>query len=407
MVENAVQKKDSVVPAGVYITLMAIYFVVPSQGAVLAALADMAVAFPDVDPSLFGYMVSIVALAQIIASIVAGAVAGKKISYKMLLVIAIALYLVAGLIPYFIPDGGSFELILVSRFVFGLGIGCFKPMADALIAACFSDEGKRAGAYGFGNAFFNIGAIVFQMAGGFLCLISWQTTFLVYLLGIIPLLCVLFAFKEPEKAEVSADKPKQKVSIPISVWALFVMFLLTQIFQYPTFVYLSQFMAEAGLGDSAMAGTLLSAITLIGIVVAIFFGGIYRALKKMALPISAFCVAIGELCVYFACVNVSMPLMIFAVLIFGAGATIMMAGLSQEVARLVNPATAAIAMGFLSAFMNVGTFAATPYTTLVSSATGGLLSTMIIGPVAIVVIGIIFMVIAFKAKPAEDSAVTG
>jgi predicted MFS family arabinose efflux permease len=239
------------------------------------------------------------------------------------------------------------------------------------------------------------------MAGGFLCLISWQTTFLIYLLGLIPLIAVLFAFKEPEFTVNEKDKPRQKVKIPVMIWLLFILFLLTQVFQYPTFVYLSQFMAEANLGDSAIAGTLLSVITVAGIVIALVFGVIYRALGKLTLPVSAICVAAGEVLIYLACVSVSLPIMIAAVVVFGIGATIMMAALSQEVSRLVNKATAGVALGLLFAFMNAGTFAATPYTQAIASG-GSLLTTMIVGPIALVVIGIIFAVVTFTAKPESN-----
>lgn len=386
---------------GFMVTLMALYFVVPSMGAVLAALADMGAAFPSVDPAMLGYMASIVSVGQIIAAVVAGAIVGKMVKYKTLLIISLLLFLVAGVAPYFFPDGtagGSFELILVTRFIFGLGLGCFKPIAEALIANAYDDENKRANVFGFGNSVFNIGAIVFQMAGGFLCLISWQTTFLIYLLGLIPLIAVLVAFKEPEFGTVAENKPKQKVKIPVMIWLLFIMFLATQVFQYPTFVYLSQFMAEVNLGDSAIAGTLLSVITAAGIVIALVFGVIYRALGKFTLPVSAFLVAAGEGLIYLSCTTVSLPIMIAAVVVFGIGATIMMAALSQEVSRLVNKATAGVALGLLFAFMNVGTFAATPYTQAIASG-GSLLATMVVGPIALVVVGIIFAVITFTAKP--------
>jgi len=399
MSENITKKR--IVSPSFMITILALYFVVPSQGAVLAALGQMSVAFPDVPGSYLGYVASIVALAQIIGAIVSGFIVGRFVKYKTLLLASLILYLIAGLSPYLIPDGGSFTLLLATRFIFGLGLGCFKPVAEALITNAYKDENKRANVFGFGNSAFSIGAVIFQTVGGLLCLISWQTTFLVYLAGLVPLLAVAFLFKEPTIEAADELKSKSKIKIPIVVWVLFIMFTCTQVFQYPTFVFLGQFMLEAGFYNPAVAGTLLSSITAVSFVVALAFGGIYRLLGKLTLPISALFVAGGELCFYFGCSTVSMPLMILAVVIFGIGITIMMAGLSQEVSRLVNKATAAAALGFLFAFMNVGTFLATPYTVMVEGATGSLLSTLVIGPVALVIVGIIYAAIMFTAKPVK------
>ena len=66
-------------------------------------------------------------------------------------------------------------MLLVSRFVFGFAVGWSYPLAQALTFKTFDNENKRASILGAGMAFFNLGSLIMELAGGYLALVSWST----------------------------------------------------------------------------------------------------------------------------------------------------------------------------------------------------------------------------------------
>ncbi|NTU89565.1 MAG: MFS transporter [Actinobacteria bacterium] len=406
MSENVVQgvtPKVKAGNAGLMAVLMSLYFLAPSQGAVLASLASIGAAFPTVAPASLGYIATIVALCQIPAALIAGAVAGKKIKYRTLLLISSVLLTIAGCYPYLVPDGGSFASIIISRAIFGFALGTFYPIANALVTLVFDKESKRASVLGFGNAFFNAGAVVTQMLGGFLCLISWQTTFLTYLIGIVPLLLLLFAFKEPEHEGAMDEARAGKIKIPAVIWLYLVLLAVEMVFFYPMVVYLSLFMASANIGTPALVGTLLSFFTLVGIPFAALYGLVHKALGKWALPVGALIVAASEFVVFVACgPAASIPMLFVGMALLGIGQTFHGIALTFRIGSIVNPATAAIAMGFYAAFMNLGGFVATPITAAISGATGSLNDILTVAGIGLIVVGVIYAILNVTIKTAKE-----
>ena len=374
------------------IALMAMYFIVPSQGTVLAAMADIGAAFPDVPPADLGYLSTMVSVGQIISALVSTALVTRRIvGYKPLFIVAGIIYLIGGVLPYIAAD---WTMIMACRFLFGLGLGCFQPLLNSVITVLYSDDKQRSMMIGFGNAFFNLGAVVCQMAGGMLCLISWQTTFLYYLVGIIPLVCVVIFFKEPtaDQGDVEASQ-KQKFHLPAMVWVYLVMFILEMVFWYPSMLYTAVLMDMHSMGNSFDAGFILSFFTLIGIPAAILWGPAYRLLKKNGLPLAEWIVAISMIVAYFAFASNSMPLLYVSFAIMGVGQTWHGAAFTIRMGMIVNAATAAMALGLQSSLMNLGGFISTPYTGWITEVTGSMEGAFIVGAVGIAILGIVYVVL--------------
>jgi len=348
---------------------MSLYFFVPSMGIVLASFGSIAAAFPNVPFITITYLATLVGLAQIPAALFAGWAAGRHFKYKTLTIFSMILFILAGTAPYFATSETSFSLILFSRVLFGVALGIFSPIANALIVKLFDQEQKRATMLGFGNVMFNIGAIVTQMLGGFLCVISWQTTFLAHLLGIVALVLVALFLKEPEKEEALK---KEKVKVPGIAFAYMSIFTITLMCTYPLMTLISMIMGDAGLGDSALAGTLLSLFTVAGAITAALFGAIYKLTKKWVLPVSALLIAIGFFVVYSSSApgSASLPLFIVGVMLVGVGLTGITIGTPMLVSMATSAAAATAGMGFVAAFMNLGSFLSSPYMSLVGAVTG-------------------------------------
>jgi MFS family permease len=99
------------------------------------------------------------------------------VRYRTICIISTVFYVVAGTLPYFCGTSMGFGGLLASRFVFGLAVGFFTPLTNALVSHLYDDEDKRASALGYGNAMFSVGGILSQLIGGYLCLVScWQSS---------------------------------------------------------------------------------------------------------------------------------------------------------------------------------------------------------------------------------------
>lgn len=387
------------------VALMLMFFIVPSQGAVLAAMPVIGAAFPEVNPADLGYLSTMVSVGQIISAVVATALVTRRIlGYKMLFIIAHVIYLIGGLLPMMAT---SYEMILAGRFLFGLGVGMFQPLLNSVITVLYSDDKKRSDMIGFGNAFFCAGGVACQMVGGILCMISWQTTFLYYLVGAVSFIFTIILFKEPtvEQGDMLAAQ-KQKFRLPAMVWVYLVLFILEMVFWYPSLMYTSVLMDMHSMGTPFDAGFIMSFFTIVGIPVAILWGPFYRIVKKWGLPIAEWLVALCMIVGYFAFQAESMPLLYVAFAIMGFGQTWHGTAFTIRMGMIVNAATAAMALGLQSSLMNLGGFISTPYTGWIAEVTGSMEGAFIVGAVGIAIIGVIYVVLN-KVVPEQSHQLDG
>ena len=385
----------------IMVPIMAIFALGASQGGVNAGMATMSMAFPDAGANI-AYIVSIVALGMIPSGIISGAVTGKFIKYRTSIIAAIVLYVISGCWP-FIAQGTSFAALLVSRFIFGFAVGWSYPLAQALVFKSVADEHKRASWLGVGMCCFNLGSMIMEFAGGYLAVISWQACFLVYLIGIIPLVVVIFTLKEPETdAQQAEDLAKAtgqavKAKIPPITFCYMLMLTLVTGFAMPTILYCSFVIA-----DPIVAGWILSAMTLVGAASGLTLGPVYKKLGKWTLPVSI--LVLGVL--YVAAALLSQPgsfnLALYAVafLVGHWGFAIIIPGTGDMVTNLTPIAAATRAMGFNTAFHQLGCFIGTPIAALVMSLVGGasVIDVLLPTAIAIVVLGVIDLILVGCTK---------
>lgn len=96
-------------------------------------IADFAKLYPNVDPALLAQVVSVPSLVYAVSSLFSG-IFLNKFGYKKTIVGAIVLILIGGLAPVIVTN---FNLVLVFRAIFGLGIGIGMAGFKALISLTF------------------------------------------------------------------------------------------------------------------------------------------------------------------------------------------------------------------------------------------------------------------------------
>ncbi|HEY3424506.1 MAG TPA: MFS transporter [Negativicutes bacterium] len=250
--------------------------------AVSPAIANISAAFKDSSPQTIMLLVSLPSITMVVVSLMFGKLA-EFMGRRTLFFIAIALFLVGGVAPYFLND---MTAILIMRSILGAGLGISIPLATILVPDFFNGP-ERATVMGLQSVFVSIGGIIWAMLGGLLCTISWQHTFLAYLFAILVFLFVLFCLPEPAKIQQGAGNGTLAEKVPLGwqVYLLqgtyFVYALLIMVF----FTNAAIQVAGEKIGDAASAGLALMAFTIGGLVTGFFFGKIMQALKNFTISV--------------------------------------------------------------------------------------------------------------------------
>lgn len=266
----------------ILIAILSLYFVVCSTMTISPALQTLYNAFPDFDHTTVMYIYTLPSLVGIPMTIIIGFIAGTKVRYRTILLSATALMVVMGVIPFFVDNLWA---ILVCRFFFGVGQASVLGVEVSLMYMFF--EGKELSRYmGFTQVAGSLGNIVFMQLGGILADQGWNMIFLAYLIVVIAFVLVFIFLKEPEVTvpepkKEEASEPKVKEHIPLSSWVcIFLVFFFTLVFQGLN-VSLSSLVAELGIGDATITGSLSSISMLFGMVVSAFFGPIFSVTKRL------------------------------------------------------------------------------------------------------------------------------
>ncbi|HHX77192.1 MAG TPA: MFS transporter, partial [Firmicutes bacterium] len=246
------------------IAIMSIFFLMAGIGAITPGLQSIADAFPTVPFNTILLANTLPSLFIIPASFLAGTVAGSRIKYRTLILGGILLFTCGGAAPIILDN---FTLILVTRAIFGIGLGLITPLGNALILNFFEGQ-ARANLLGAGNVSLNAGGIVLQLLGGFLAAINWRYTFLSHLFGLISLVIVYILLKEPEKVERPAER---KTPVPKAVYFYSLLLMLMFLFTFPLMLSMSSIISEEGLGDASAAAVVLSMFTVGGTVAGLVF----------------------------------------------------------------------------------------------------------------------------------------
>lgn len=349
-----------------------LYFMSPTISAISPAVASIGLSYPAVSSTAIGYVVTITAAFQAITAVVAGAVMGKKVKYRTLAIFSSALVVVSGCFPFFLQDGAGFPLLLVSRALLGVGLGIIMPLSNALVLAAFSEENTRSKLIGSGNAMLNIGTIVTNLLGGFLCGFSWQTTFLVYALGAILLALSIFLMREPTHVQAEPDQKRRGGKLPALAFLFILYFLLMCVVTQPVIVYSSTLLSEAGITNTMVPAMMTSVFSVGGIIVSLVFSGLFKRIRNALMSIAYVAAVIALFACFFGC-DTSSP----NVLLFGFGA--LMAGVAlltitcftpMAISQVVAPEMQSTAMGFVSFAQAAGTFLSTPFAQLAAVLTG-------------------------------------
>lgn len=149
-----------------------------------------------ISPEAVGLLVTVYALPGIVFTPVMGILA-DRIGRKQVLVPALLLFALAGSACALARD---FQLLLILRFLQGLGGASLGSLTATLIGDLYHDE-RRTTAMGYKASVLSLGSALYPSLGGALAILGWYVPFALPILGLAVAGAVLFLLKIPPPRE--------------------------------------------------------------------------------------------------------------------------------------------------------------------------------------------------------------
>lgn len=332
--------------------LMASMLTLMGGAAVAPALPLISIAFPESSETVISLIITIPSLAIVLLGSIIGRIA-DRIGKVRTLIISLAIFTVAGVSGFFL---NSIESIIVGRFILGIGLGGISLSTTALIAEYYTGM-ARIKVVSYQAAAMGVGVFILEFAGGSLAGIGWREPFLIYLIGIVIVLGIVFFLREPTRNVISIESAPAAEKIEsdkrgillcyITIFlGLFMSFLLPTKFPY----YLGEMGASA-----ALSGLFLGLFGVVQAAFCIMYRRIAEVLDRIQILMAAFLlIGLGYCALSFADSYITV---IPGLMIAGAGTGLITPTVVNWLASIVTSGTSGRIMGGYSASLNLGCFA--------------------------------------------------
>ena len=333
--------KDMIKPTILSLSLLTVM----SGAAVAPAIAQIAAAFPEISQTAIKSILTLPAVFIIVFSLISGKLS-SIMPKRSILAGGLLFYLVGGIGGGF---ANSFEFLLFSRAVLGIGVGLIMPLSMGLIADFFDGE-ERAKLIGYSTATSNLGGIIATMTAGGLAVLSWRYSFGVYGLGLIVLILVLLFLPEPE-VPTGASIKRQKLPGIVYVWAGGAFVLMISFYSIP--VNLAIFIQNNNLGDASTSGLALAVLSACGFVAGLIYARVKLFLKSFLPSVLLGLLAFGYLLLSHA---MSLPQVLVATSVVGLGLGWTMPALFTGATRAGGKGEGVQVMAIVSSMVFLGQF---------------------------------------------------
>lgn len=354
--------------------------------AVAPALPMINDVFPDSE-FMVSLIITLPSLAIAVLGFAVGALADRFGKVRVLMV-SLIVFVVAGVSGYFIDD---LTVMLVGRFILGVGIGGVSATVTALIAEYYMGM-DRAKVMSYQSAAMGLGVLVLEFTGGSLAEISWRDPFLVYLIGVPILVLCILSMREPVRHEqvLNEDvKTGQTNKGLIAICYVTIFTLMLMAFLIPTKIpyYLE------GIGvSSSLVGLFLGIHGIANMVVSLM----YRRSVRMTGPFNLIGAGFVVMAVGLALLTVSptVAMALMTLILTGVGMGMIVPAVANTLASQATASTSGKIMGGYTTSLNLGQFSisliSVPLFALAGSSYPGLF--LLIGIVALIA-GLLFLIV--------------
>ena len=267
-------------------TILSISLLTVMAGAAIApALGVISAHFAGRNPLLIQLIVSLPALFIILTNLVFPWLC-RLMKTRTLALTGLALYVLSGAGAFFVDN---IWVLLAFRALMGVSVGMIMPLSTGLLAYYFPPE-EQAGLMGLSAAINQMGGVVATFLAGVLAGISWNYSFLVYLLGLIAIILVA-AFLPNERLSgrggVSLSLLKRFHPSVVGMFLVMILFFI-----YPTNFALT---ASGTLSEMGVTLTMVG-LDVVAFLVGLCFGFLMKRFAAQMKYIAPLGFAAGYLC---------------------------------------------------------------------------------------------------------------
>ncbi|KRK17153.1 major facilitator superfamily permease [Lacticaseibacillus casei DSM 20011 = JCM 1134 = ATCC 393] len=295
--------------------ILSISFLMSVSNAVSGTIPLMEKYFSDVSRANVELLIVIPTGGVLLGTVISGLVS-NLLGKKYTVIAGLSISLVFGIIPAFIFN---YPAILISRAMFGVGMGIFTPLSVSYITDLFPEE-TRNRLLGWRNSVGAIGDSIMLFIAGFLINISWHTTYLVFLFLLVPILLVMFFVPKHYDNIVSEDGKEVEEDVKIKpttnfgVIQLAFIFLLVCLFYSAISLKLASYVVNNHIGSAAAATRIFGFLVLCSIFSGLIFEKIAKWFGKYTVTIFYIITAISMIVMSF---TTSIPVLLVLVLAAG------------------------------------------------------------------------------------------
>ena len=289
-------------------TILSISLLTVMAGAAIApALGVISRHFSACSSILIQLIVSMPALTIIITNLFFSALC-RLMKTRTLALIGLVMYVAFGAGAYFVDNIWA---VLLFRAMLGVSVGMIMPLSTGLLAYYFPPE-EQAQLMGLAAFMNQMGGVIATLISGILSGISWNCSFLVYLLGVIALVMVV-AFLPNERlttgdhnspdyyeSESGITKARKKPGHPFaslmrfapSVVGMYLQMLL--FFIFPTNFAITASANEALTGNDITL--IMVGLDVVAAIIGLFFGRMMGSMSRSMKYMAPVCFLLGYLC---------------------------------------------------------------------------------------------------------------
>lgn len=329
-------------PAIISISLITVM----AAGAISPALHLIAAAFPHTTPTMIKLILTGPSLTIIPFSFISSYLV-NYMSKRNLLLLGISIYIIGGV-------GGQFAhaiwLLLILRLLLGAGVGLILPLSMSLINDYYTGN-ERTRMMGYNTAFSNFGGILTIVIAGFLATFGWRIPFNVYLMGFVIMVLVFFFIPNERVEQEVTETDKKGIPWIVYVYALGMSMIMIAYFSIPTNMAL--FLEENQLGESRLAGMIISFTTIGGMTTSLLLVQIQSAFKEYTITIML--IGMGLAFTFLSFTN-SIPLIMISVCLIGFGQGSLFPIIILKALNSVEPNHSERVVAITSSFIFLGQF---------------------------------------------------
>lgn len=254
-------------------TILSISLLLTSANAISMTIPMIKASFPNVSETTVESLITIPSFTMMVFVLLSGFIS-SKIGSKKTVLLGLSLSFIGGVIPVF---ASNFTIIYLARFIFGAGLGCYNSLAVSLINDFYEGDEKQA-LIGYQSAAQSLGSSFATFLAGLLVTIDWKYSFAVYFLALPLILLFYLVIPETKKTAQTTEKTKQRLNLPVVMYALGLFSLLALVMV--VYTKSATLVTEAGMAHNTFLGTALSLMTLAGFISGLLYGKVYKIFRE-------------------------------------------------------------------------------------------------------------------------------